>query len=1131
MADPHTCPDRDDLQRMILNQLPDETARHIQVHLESCAKCRHALEQCVTSDELLDTVRARRGISADPTKTIYLPADWLRGAVLTWIRAHDSTQSEKNALPLSTDDIKRLLGPPGAPGELGRVADFSVLRVLGVGGMAIVFEAFDRQLKRSVALKLMLPAVASKPGGTGQFLREAQSAAALKHEHVVTVYQVGMHGTTPFIAMELLHGESLEDRLAKGSFGLGEVLRIGREIAEGLAAAHAQSLLHRDIKPANIWLERPAPLRNDVSKSESRTVETTPTTNGKRRFDKVNILDFGCAKVWTDDSGITHFGLLIGTPAYMAPEQLTGKPVDPRADLFSLGCVLYRMASGRPAFGGDDLLAVVRSLALDEPIPLAQLDPKIPQSLSDLVDQLLSKKADGRPASAQAIVDQLEEIERWHSKPQRVEPPTSAPPPDAPGNNQTRRRNRFAAALALTLLLPLAYYLFGAQLVRIVTNKGQIVIEVDEPSVGVTVTENEIVIHDGRGQAEITLAAGEHQLAVTLKQPSGTSSFETENFTLERGGKKILRVRRQLARVASTSIAAPAKATTEKSPGAAIERQPSATAPITGSITGPVTAPTDPDRSAAMWTLSKRGFVFLRTEPGAPAIKVTDDHALPAGRFELTSVNLGGRPVTDADLMQFHGLAHLIEFALNGAPVTNAGVANLQDLPELKNLALSNTRVTDAGLPVVGKLKKLELLFLDGTQVTDNGLKQLEPLQNLAHLDLINTPASDAAIVELARLPKLAELLLGKTRVTDVGLADIRRLSQLTALNLSRLPIGNAGLANVRGLPNLQSLFIDRTRVTDAGLPPLADVPQLHTLYLDETAITNNGLAGLAGIKNLKILSLRGIGSIDDTAVPKLVRLQNLLRLDIRDCHISAKGFAALKAAMSNLEIAWTEPNDTVAKAVLGAKGTIDVLLTASGGQRHVNTIAELPDESYQVTAVQMSATRESVYPPLVAMQKLGLGALVSVDLSNTAANNDDVERLSSIATLREVNLARTHITDAALAHLKACRALNRLNIDGTSIQGSGLFHLQALPELRELHLGGPKLNELFLGELAGLPKLERLALSNCHLSTTAAQTLARLTQLRELDLCQTKLTPKQLADLQKTLPNCRIIAASMAKP
>ena len=175
-------------------------------------------------------------------------------------------------------EISRQLAPPQSDDEIGRLGEFRVLRVLGVGGFAVVFEAEDIRLKRHVALKLMHPFIAARQGGADRFLREAQSAAALKHEHVVTIYQVGMHGETPFIALELLHGETLEDHLVRESrLSVQEVVRIGREIASGLAAAQSRGLLHRDIKPANIWLEGPEkPVRQEPAAPESQAPTQQP---------------------------------------------------------------------------------------------------------------------------------------------------------------------------------------------------------------------------------------------------------------------------------------------------------------------------------------------------------------------------------------------------------------------------------------------------------------------------------------------------------------------------------------------------------------------------------------------------------------------------------------------------------------------------------------------------------------------------------------------------------------------------------------------------------------------------------------------------------------------------------------
>ncbi len=370
MAELNSCPSREELQRMVLGQLPGLIAERIQLHLEQCPKCWSALDECVTSEGLLDAVNSSRGVTSEPTKTLYLPIECIRGALSTWIRGYDRTRSDKSGLPFSMTEITRLLSPPQSADEIGRLGDFRVLRVLGSGGFAIVFEAEDIRLKRHVVLKLMHPAIAATRGGADRFLREAQSAAALKHEHVVTIYQVGVQCETPFIALELLHGETLEDHLNRhGPLRIQEAVRIGREIAMGLAAAHARGLLHRDIKPANIWLEgpegkggeTPALNRKEVSQPALPAGKSGHTANGRRPAGKVKILDFGCAKCWADESAISDRGLLIGTPAYMAPEHFSGDAVDPRADLFSLGCLLYRMVAGKRPFGGSNLFSVVRA--------------------------------------------------------------------------------------------------------------------------------------------------------------------------------------------------------------------------------------------------------------------------------------------------------------------------------------------------------------------------------------------------------------------------------------------------------------------------------------------------------------------------------------------------------------------------------------------------------------------------------------------------------------------------------------------------------------------------------------------------------------------------------------------------
>jgi serine/threonine protein kinase len=237
--------------------------------------------------------------------------------------------------------------------------------------------------------------------------------------------------------MKLLLGESLEDRLNRQApLPVDEVLRIGSEIAEGLAVAHERGLIHRDIKPANIWLE------------EGR--------------DRVKIVDFGLARTWGEDTRVTQTGYLVGTPAYMAPEQAEGDtPVDFRADLFSLGCVLYRMATGELPFKGKHTMAVLLALATKTPRPPREINPALPSAFDALVRHLLEKEPADRPQSAREVVAALSEMraappeEPAVSPPEEAEdeeveeeleveeePPAEEPPAERPGRRKKRGRRK-----------------------------------------------------------------------------------------------------------------------------------------------------------------------------------------------------------------------------------------------------------------------------------------------------------------------------------------------------------------------------------------------------------------------------------------------------------------------------------------------------------------------------------------------------------------------------------------------------------------------------------------------------------------------------------------------------------------
>jgi urea transport system substrate-binding protein len=253
--------------------------------------------------------------------------------------------------------------------------------------MGIVYQAEDTRLRRLVALKVMHQELTAQLPARERFLREARAMAAVRSDHVVTIYEVDQYEQVPYLAMELLDGQTLEEWLKSGRAAPArEIIRIGREIASGLAAAHERGLIHRDIKPANLWLEAPA--------------------------GRIKILDFGLARPADNRAAITRTGDVVGTPHYMAPEQARGEPVDCRSDLFSLGVVLYRLCTGDLPFRGNTVTAVLTALAVDAPAPIRERNADIPQVLDGLVMQLLEKDPARRPAAAAQVVELLGSFNR-----------------------------------------------------------------------------------------------------------------------------------------------------------------------------------------------------------------------------------------------------------------------------------------------------------------------------------------------------------------------------------------------------------------------------------------------------------------------------------------------------------------------------------------------------------------------------------------------------------------------------------------------------------------------------------------------------------------------------------------------
>jgi serine/threonine protein kinase len=517
MPDGLSCPKLDELHQFLLGRLPAEQTDRLQNHLAHCAPCLDTIQGLKAEDTLVGAWRAQADAATSPEdERVAALIQKLSGLS----RLPDASTAAASDTPApATVEPRQVLSPPLGPDEIGRLGHYRVLNVLGAGGMGIVFAAEDPQLHRRVALKVMNPKLAARPADRQRFLREAQAMAAIEHDHIVTIHQVGEDRAIPFLAMQLLKGETLEDRLKRDdesgppkTLPLSEILRIAQEISQGLAAAHAQGLTHRDIKPANIWLEK----------------------NGR-----VKILDFGLARPEQDDAHLTQTGSIAGTPAFMSPEQAAGQPVDQLSDLFSLGCVLYRMATGRLPFTGTSTLAVLRALALENPPPPREVNPAVPPALSELTMQLLAKEPRHRPQTAEEVVQELVKIERAReADARRAE---SKPQPGA-----ASRGSRFSViGVPLLLVACVVATWYAPTIYRIATNQGLLVIETEDRDVQVSVKQNGELIKliDRKTGREVTLKAGTYQLE--LSGGKNGLKLETDHFTLKRGGRQIARVRRE----------------------------------------------------------------------------------------------------------------------------------------------------------------------------------------------------------------------------------------------------------------------------------------------------------------------------------------------------------------------------------------------------------------------------------------------------------------------------------------------------------------------------------------------------------------------------------------------------------
>ncbi len=362
------CPSDDLLIHFTAGLLSEVVREQIRAHLETCDACT--------------------------TKVTWFQEEWFDGFDDDLEPAAGRTKSVASqdslheipgvfGLPAFEDsfDFSMLL-PSQHPDSMGRLGKYEIRGVVGDGAMGIVMKAFEESLQRTVAIKVLKRQVCTSDRARRRFIREARAAAGINHPNVVTIFAVEEQNACPYLVMEYVGGGTLRDHIRKnGPLAPMEVVRLAKGIAEGLAAAHHEGVIHRDIKPGNILLEQGAV--------------------------RVKITDFGLARAAVDNADLTSHGLAVGTPAYMSPEQVTGKRLDHRTDLFSLGCVIHAMVAGHSPFRGSNQFEIARRILEEMPPRLDEVVEGTPPLLVDLTQRLLAKNPDDRFSSADELAEEL----------------------------------------------------------------------------------------------------------------------------------------------------------------------------------------------------------------------------------------------------------------------------------------------------------------------------------------------------------------------------------------------------------------------------------------------------------------------------------------------------------------------------------------------------------------------------------------------------------------------------------------------------------------------------------------------------------------------------------------------------
>jgi serine/threonine protein kinase len=879
-------PTLESLERFATGRSSLDEAREVARWMEQNPAAIETLVQLADRDTWVQAIRSAASLQIDPA--------WNVESVIQ--KVQESSQG--------TEAIEETQ-PFTVPSQLDQ---FRILQVLGRGGMGMVCEAIDERLGRKVAIKLMRSELVHVEEHRKRFLHEARAVAAIEHDSIVPILSAGEVDGMSYLVMPLLRGETLASRLQRGALSLPALLKIAMELASGLNAAHAAGIIHRDIKPSNIWLERSA--------------------DGAMR--RARLLDFGLARTLTTNVPLTRTQQMMGTPGYMAPEQVRGGSVDARTDIFSLGCVLYEAFVGRRAFEGNNILDVLSKLATTSPEPIANIRPDCPKELGTLVDKMLAKESEQRPQSMQSVIESLDRIRKQSQASLDNTTPTILPQTAGRFGGSSKRRKLVAVGSM--------GFLFGLGLLGVV-----ITIRKPDGSETKIETDGEVKITvKETGDVEVNVAESNSRRGSLSSDSVNDSVTNAPGWSERTSYLKLLEIGAGVRILLPNGVEQDAKRPEDFLDGSNIIHVVAAENPeFTDDFFDTYVVPLKSLQRLVVPQASRllnydrffRGVGQMKKLHSLIATMPLDDRSCEhLSQCEQLAYLFWVSPqFTEKGAKHLLQLKRLREFQFGGGNATDSAIAPILNLPQLEAFTVSGLELSGELLSGESPLPTLKGISLSFCRFTNDPLPYLERFPNLQTLQMQRFNDPGKGLVHLSALQNLLDVNFQESSIRDIdGLRALGRAPRLQAVNFHAC--SNIGDEQIRAFAesrpnNLKFLEVSNTRVSDASIDSLLSLPRLQHLVVWGSNVTDEGFSKLAnsttltelaiGSKELTVKTVRalaarempwesiwiGEGQLNDDAIEELSKFKGLRKLWLNQRQISPDGMTRLRTLLPNTDV------------------------------------------------------------------------------------------------------------------------------------------------------------------------------------------------------------------------------------